>query len=87
MASGGLSFPSQFLHGSQGSGGSKHQRVAAPIVIILRALQSRVSGVMLFRTGPKRVGEVHLGAGEEQCMMDGVETLLPALGEEGRGSP
>ena len=38
---GGLSFPSQFLHGSQGSGGSKHQRVAAPIVIILRALQSR----------------------------------------------
>lgn len=38
---GGLSFPSQFLHGSQGSGGSKHQRVAAPTVIILRALQSR----------------------------------------------
>lgn len=38
---GGLFFPSQFLHGGQGSGGSKHQRVAAPTVIILRALQSR----------------------------------------------
>lgn len=54
MASEAFPFPSQFLHGSQG--GKQTPEVAAPIVIILRALQSREASSVVVPNRPKASG-------------------------------